>query len=209
MFRLPDLWQLHLYRYEAELTVDGVAHEIRPSHVSLGPPGALVALHTSVSGPADRDAVTYWQDRRPDPVGAANGRRWSRVGASMLLDFRQLREVCLETAAATVTAAAATDPALRVSTQGHVLTAADLLTTLTIEASIHHLDLVPELPAAARPSATGPAAVRTTLDGLLGRPVPVDWTDEHYARAATGRAPLTETERRSPGPDTDRLPLLS
>jgi AraC-like DNA-binding protein len=45
VFRLPDLWQLHLYRYEAELTVDGVAHEIRPGHVSLVPPGALVRFH--------------------------------------------------------------------------------------------------------------------------------------------------------------------
>ena len=45
VFRLPDLWQLHLYRYEGELTVDGVAHEIRPGHVSLVPPGALVRFH--------------------------------------------------------------------------------------------------------------------------------------------------------------------
>ncbi|MFI6405933.1 helix-turn-helix domain-containing protein [Streptomyces sp. NPDC050548] len=45
VFRLPDLWQLHLYRYEAELTVDGVPYEIRPGHVSLVPPGALVRFH--------------------------------------------------------------------------------------------------------------------------------------------------------------------
>lgn len=45
MFRLPDLWQLHLYRYEGELTVDGVVHEIRPGRVSLVPPGALVRFH--------------------------------------------------------------------------------------------------------------------------------------------------------------------
>lgn len=170
---------------------------------------ALVALHTPASGPADRDAVTYWRDWAPDPVGAANGRRWSRVGASMFLCFRQLRALYLETAAAAVRAAVATDPELRVATQGHVLTAADLMTTLAVEASIHHLDLVPHLPDAPGPSATGLAAVRTTLDGLLGRPVPLDWTDEHYARAATGRAPLTETERRSLGPDADRLPLFS
>ncbi|MEU9081534.1 AraC family transcriptional regulator [Streptomyces sp. NPDC048357] len=42
VFRLPDLWQLHLYRYAAELTVDGVRHAIRPGHVSLVPPGAVV-----------------------------------------------------------------------------------------------------------------------------------------------------------------------
>ncbi|MFE2943070.1 helix-turn-helix domain-containing protein [Streptomyces sp. NPDC059255] len=42
VFRLPDLWQLHLYRYAAELTVDGTAHPVRPGHVSLVPPGATV-----------------------------------------------------------------------------------------------------------------------------------------------------------------------
>ncbi|WP_194891751.1 helix-turn-helix domain-containing protein [Catenulispora pinisilvae] len=41
-FSLPDLWQLHLYGYEADLTVDGTAHEIRPGRVSLIPPGTQV-----------------------------------------------------------------------------------------------------------------------------------------------------------------------
>ncbi|MGY0489932.1 helix-turn-helix domain-containing protein [Streptomyces sp. WG-D5] len=34
-FRLPDLWQLHLYAYAGELTVDGHRHPIRPGHLSL------------------------------------------------------------------------------------------------------------------------------------------------------------------------------
>ncbi|MFF3839166.1 helix-turn-helix domain-containing protein [Streptomyces sp. NPDC001930] len=42
VFRLPALWQLHLYRYTAELAVDGVLHVVRPGHVSLVPPGAEV-----------------------------------------------------------------------------------------------------------------------------------------------------------------------
>ncbi|MFJ2260845.1 helix-turn-helix domain-containing protein [Streptomyces sp. NPDC087844] len=42
VFRLPELWQLHLYRYEAELTVDGTPHLVRPGRVSLVPPGATV-----------------------------------------------------------------------------------------------------------------------------------------------------------------------
>jgi uncharacterized protein (TIGR03083 family) len=170
---------------------------------------ALVALHTPASRPADRDAVTYWQDWAPDPVGAANGRRWNRVSASMFLDFRQLRELYLETTAATVTAAAAARPEGRVTTQGHVLTAGDLMLTLAVEATIHHLDLVTGLPSAPGPARMGLAAVRATLDGLLGRPVPLEWSDEHYARAATGRVPLAEAERLVLGPDADRLPLFS
>ncbi|MFI6492376.1 helix-turn-helix domain-containing protein [Streptomyces sp. NPDC050564] len=42
VFRLPELWQLHLYQYDAELTVDGTSHLIRPGRVSLVPPGATV-----------------------------------------------------------------------------------------------------------------------------------------------------------------------
>ncbi|MFF8381872.1 helix-turn-helix domain-containing protein [Streptomyces sp. NPDC015661] len=42
VFSLPDLWQLHLYGYEADLTVDGTAHAILPGRVSLVPPGCEV-----------------------------------------------------------------------------------------------------------------------------------------------------------------------
>ncbi|MQM27397.1 AraC family transcriptional regulator [Glycomyces albidus] len=41
-FRLPDLWQLHLYSYEGALEVGGTVHEIRPGHVSLIPAGTEV-----------------------------------------------------------------------------------------------------------------------------------------------------------------------
>ncbi|MFG2028625.1 helix-turn-helix domain-containing protein [Streptomyces sp. NPDC048825] len=42
VFRLPELWQLHLYQYDAELIVDGTPHAIRPGRVSLVPPGTTV-----------------------------------------------------------------------------------------------------------------------------------------------------------------------
>lgn len=73
VFRLPDLWQLHLYRYSAELTVDGVTHQIRPGHVSLVPPGAVVAFryrgrsehlyaHFALDGAARTEGVPVVQD---------------------------------------------------------------------------------------------------------------------------------------------------
>jgi AraC-like DNA-binding protein len=45
VFRLPHLWQLHLYGYPGTLTFDGVAHPIRPGHLSLVPPDTRVAFH--------------------------------------------------------------------------------------------------------------------------------------------------------------------
>lgn len=169
---------------------------------------ALVALHTSADAAPTTNSVTYWSSWQPNGAGAANGRRWARVSASMFLDFGQLRELYLETAAAAVVAAAAADPARAVCTQGHVLTSADLLTTLAVEATVHHLDLVVALPAAPGPSAAGLTAVRATLDGLLGRPVPLAWSDEQFARAATGRAELTSAERAALGADAERFPLF-
>ncbi|MFI6481090.1 helix-turn-helix domain-containing protein [Nonomuraea sp. NPDC050663] len=45
VFRLPDLWQLHLYGYAARLVVGGAEHLIRPGRLSLIPPGAEVHYH--------------------------------------------------------------------------------------------------------------------------------------------------------------------
>ncbi|MFJ8142265.1 maleylpyruvate isomerase N-terminal domain-containing protein [Streptomyces sp. NPDC096013] len=169
----------------------------------------LVALHTPAERTQDRDAVTYWEDWRPDPVGAANGRRFTRVVASMFLRVDQLCELYSETAAAVVNAAASAAVDQPVATQGHVLNAGDLICTLAVEATIHHLDLVVSLPDAPGPSPEGLGQVRRTLDGLLGRPVPVPWDDAQYARAATGRAPLSDADRDRLGADADRFPLFA
>ncbi|WP_053703389.1 hypothetical protein [Streptomyces sp. WM6368] len=81
----------------------------------------LVALHTPAGRTPDRDAVTYWEDWRPDAVGAANGRRFTRVVASMFLHVDQLCELYSQTVAAVVDAAAGAAPDQYVATQGHVL----------------------------------------------------------------------------------------
>ncbi|MFI7386310.1 maleylpyruvate isomerase N-terminal domain-containing protein [Streptomyces sp. NPDC049813] len=171
----------------------------------------LVALHTPAAGPPDRDAVTYWANWQPDTAGSLDERRWARVGASVFPRFAPLRQLYLTTAAATVTAAERGAGELRdlVGTQGHVLSAGDLLATLCVEATVHHLDLIAHLPAATpRPGAAGLAHVRRALDGLLGRAVPVDWSDEEYALAGTGRSRLTAAERHLLGADAGRFPLF-
>ncbi|MGW6911617.1 AraC family transcriptional regulator [Streptomyces sp. NPDC054940] len=45
VFRLPDLWQLHLYHYEGALTLGESVHPIRPGHVSLVPSNTEVHFH--------------------------------------------------------------------------------------------------------------------------------------------------------------------
>jgi hypothetical protein len=170
---------------------------------------ALVALHTPADAAPDRDAVTYWTDWVPDPQGAAKGLRHTRVVASMFLHWDQLRGIYLETAAAVLDGVRGTDGGRLIRTQGHVLTVDDLASTLCVEATIHHLDLVRHLPSRSAPSAEGLQEVRRVLDGLLGGSVATGWTDERYAEVATGRAALTPAEARELGALTGRLPVFS
>lgn len=45
VFRLPRLWQLHLYGYSGTLELGGSRHPIRPGHLSLVPPDTEVHFH--------------------------------------------------------------------------------------------------------------------------------------------------------------------
>ncbi|HEX5919797.1 MAG TPA: hypothetical protein VFY76_18195, partial [Nocardioides sp.] len=85
-----------------------------------------------------------------------------------------------------------------VATQGHVLRTPDFLSTLLVEITVHHLDLVVDLPAAAGPTAAGLIETRRVLEGLLGEPLLPEWDDTEVALRGTGRLPS----------DDPRLPLI-
>ncbi|WP_158850165.1 helix-turn-helix domain-containing protein [Saccharothrix deserti] len=76
-FLLPELWQLHLYGYTAELSVGGTTHPIRQGHVSLVPPGVRVSyryqgrsehlyVHLRLSGKGEALTVPVMQDAGAD-----------------------------------------------------------------------------------------------------------------------------------------------
>ena len=88
-----------------------------------------------------------------------------------------------------------------------MLSVDDLLSTLVVEATIHHLDMTVDLDRAG-PRPEPVAVIRATLDALLGRPTPAEWNSEQWVRAATGRAELPEEQRSHLGRDVHRLPLL-
>jgi hypothetical protein len=95
-----------------------------------------------------------------------------------------------------------------VATPGHALTVADFACTLAVEATVHHLDMIAWLPAAAGPAATGLALVRRTLDGLLGATPDAGWDDTTYALKGTGREALTPADRARLRDLADRFPLF-
>lgn len=174
---------------------------------------ALVALHTPTGAEADLDGTTYWADWGSDPESAAAGRRFTRVSASLFLHWEQLREAYDATARAVLHAASAAPVGGRVRTQGHVLAVGDLLSTLAVEATIHHLDLVVHLPEVAGPSAAAVRPTRDVLDALAievaGLPFPSAWDDEVVVRLGTGRADADLAVREALGPLADRLPLFT
>jgi AraC-like DNA-binding protein len=87
VFRLPDLWQLHLYGYNAAFAADGVWYELRPGAVSLVPPGTTVEFR--YRGRSEHLYVHFAMPGRRDPfVGDA--------GAALPV----LRELLLDAVAA-------------------------------------------------------------------------------------------------------------
>ena len=112
-----------------------------------------------------------------------------------------------EAAAAVVVAAGRVRPDEHVRTQGAVITVGDLLSTLVVEAAVHHLDLVAHLDRPG-PSAAPLAEVRRVLEGLLGAPLPGAWGDATAALRGTGREQLTAADRTALGPLADRFPLF-
>ena len=168
---------------------------------------ALVALATPAAGPADTDAVAYWTAWRP-PEPGDDEELWStRIAASVHGGLPGISGRYAETSAAVVVAAGRVGSSERVRTQGHVLTVADLLSTLVVEAAVHHLDVVVRLD---RPGpAAGPLAeVRRVLEGLLGTPLPAGWDDATAARRGTGREPLTAADRAELGAGAEAFPLF-
>jgi hypothetical protein len=168
---------------------------------------ALVALHTPATGPADTNAVDYWTAWRP-PEPGDDEELWStRIAASVHGGLPGIAARYAETSAAVLVAAGRATMANVIGTQGRSLTVADLLSTLTVEAAVHHLDLVLRL-ARPGPSAGPLAEARRVLEGLLGSALPDRWDDVTAARRGTGRERLTAEDRLQLGPGARRFPLF-
>ena len=166
----------------------------------------LVALATPADRDPDRNAVTYWVDAPGAPDPESRGIRALRSMASQS-SLSYLTSSYAETTAAVRVLARRTSLEATVTTQKHVLRVDDLLATLIVEAAIHHLDMIVELDYPG-PADAALAVVRSTLDGLLGKATPADWSDTDWALVATGRIAPNEKHVEALGLDIGRLPLL-
>lgn len=175
-------------------------------HLQADATRALVAVHSPAAGPTDCDSVAYWRGWGVDPDRDELTRRATRI-ESGTRSWTALRASYLEAAAAAGRALAASDPTAVVSTQGHTLSLADLGSTLAVEATLHHLDLIAHLPLPP-PSPAGLREVRRVVEALLEHPLP-GWSDERVAVVGTGRSAPTADEIDDLGPASHCLPVFS
>jgi uncharacterized protein (TIGR03083 family) len=178
-------------------------------HMLLDAQRALVAFATPADGSPDVDFVSYWRSFSADDESAVAHARFVRINAAAHSSPSSLAGRWMETSSAAARVARAAPRESRVSTQGHVLAVPDFIATLVVEAAIHHLDLVVDLPHPRGPDERPLKLVRRTIEGLLGEPVGIGWDDATFALKATGREPLSATERSALGELTDRFPAFS
>ena len=192
-------------------------------HQLLDAQRALIALASPVDAAPDVDGVTYWAPHKPGAPWASDHEKFIRGSVAAHTSPQDVVRVWIVTSAAAARAAAAAPPAQCVTTQRHVLTVADLVSTLVVEAAVHHLDLAKEDVAeidlrrvlwSVDPtlSVEGPMArnvedMALIFDAMLGGRSPAGWATVDYVLAATGRTDAATLQPPWPGA-SDRFPLL-
>ena len=177
-------------------------------HQLLDAQRALIALASPVDAPPDVDAVTYWAPHKPAAPWAADHERFIREAVAAYSSPQDVVQLWSVTSAAAARAASTAPADRRVTTQRHVLTVPDLISTLVVEAVVHHLDLIVELPDASPPDAGALAHTREVFDTMLGTTAPADWPTADYVLAAAGRTDVPAEIRAALGDAVDRFPLL-
>jgi hypothetical protein len=181
--------------------VDLALHLVNDAH------RALVALATPAEGPPVVDAIDYWRSDTPPSGEDADDLVAVRVAAAVQGGIAPLARRYAAASAAVVVAAGRVPEGGLVANQGAPMTLPDLLSTLTVEATVHHVDLVRHLDRAG-PAAGPLAEARRVFEGLFGRPFPAGWDDSTAVLRAAGREPLSAATRAELGADAARLPLL-
>jgi hypothetical protein len=179
-------------------------------HQLLDAQRALVGFATPEEGPADVTAVTYWHTFNPargEDVDASGHARFVRVAASAYAGSSGLVSQWTTTSEAAVRAAKAVSGQGFIGTQGHILAVGDFVHTLLVEAVVHYLDLTLAIPAEDLPEDAS-AAVVEVLTGLLGGPLPDQWTAMEAILKGTGREPLTAEDRAASGDAATQFPLF-
>ncbi|MEU2923860.1 maleylpyruvate isomerase N-terminal domain-containing protein [Streptomyces sp. NPDC007251] len=178
-------------------------------HLVIDAQDVLITLVTPADTEPTVDAATYWKLVEPptgdDPLDALIPRLAAAYGEPRLLKFH-LDDV----GSAAGRAAALADPAARVRTRDDVLTVGDYLSAYVLEWTLHHLDLIAQLPpgSAAGPPAETLAAARAALEKIAGTAFPDSFSDTDALLVGTGRRAPSDAEQTALGDVAGRLPFV-
>ncbi|RXS82227.1 maleylpyruvate isomerase [Streptomyces sp. TM32] len=176
-------------------------------HLVIDAQDVLITLVTPAETEPTVDAVTYWELVEPptgeDPLDALIPRLAAAYG-----EPRWLKLHLDDVGSAAGRAAELADPSVRVSTRDEVLTAGDYLSAYVLEWTLHHLDLIAQLPSAPEPPAETLAAARASLEKIAGTPFPAWLSDTDALMIGTGRRTPTEEEKDALGDVAAKLPLI-
>jgi hypothetical protein len=175
-------------------------------HLVIDAQDVLITLVTP--GEPTVDSVTYWEvlDEAPtgdDPLDALIPRLAAAYGEPRWLKFH-----FDDVGAAAGRAAELADPEALVSTRDEVLTVRDYLAAYVMEWTLHHLDLIAQLPSIEGPPAETLAAARASLEKIAGEPFPAAFSDTDALLVGTGRRAPTEAERAALGGLAARVPFV-
>ncbi|TCP57297.1 mycothiol maleylpyruvate isomerase-like protein [Tamaricihabitans halophyticus] len=177
-------------------------------HLIIDAQDVLITLVTPAEAEPTVDALGYWAvgtelPSGTDPLDALTVRLAAAYEQPELLKFH-LDDV----GSAAGRAAELADPAAIVSTQDMILTVGDYLSAYVLEWTLHHLDLIANLPGAAEPLAECLSRAREMLEQIVGSTFPATFSATDVLRIGTGRRAPTEAEGAQLGELAARIPFV-
>lgn len=177
-------------------------------HLIIDAQDVLITLVTPTEAEASRDAVTYWNVSASPPTGEDPLDALIVRLAAAYEEPRLLKFHLDDLGAAAGRAAELADPGMRVSTKDEVLTAGDYLSAYVLEWTLHHLDLIANLPDVAGPPASGLSRSREMLETIAGNPFPASFSDKDALLVGTGRRAPTDADKTALGELAAKLPFV-
>jgi hypothetical protein len=177
-------------------------------HLIIDAQDVLITLATPAEAEPTRNAVTYWNVAETPPTGDDPLDALIVRLAAAYQEPRLLKFHLEDLGAAAGRAAELADPSMRVSTKDEILTAGDYLSAYVLEWTLHHLDLIANLPHSAEPPSEGLIRSREMLETVAGIPFPARFSDRDALLIGTGRRAPTAAETAELGELAAKLPLV-
>ena len=177
-------------------------------HLIIDAQDVLITLATPTEAEPTRNAVTYWNVAETPPTGDDPLDALIVRLAAAYEEPRLLKFHLDDLGAAAGRAAQLADQGLRVGTRDEVLTAGDYLSAYVLEWTLHHLDLIANLPHAAEPPAEGLTRSREMLETIAGAAFPASFSDKDALLVGTGRRAPIDVEKAKLGELGAKLPLV-